>query len=55
MFIPCIYIHFNQNLNEKSYISTKIDAVKHLYTVFANCGTADVKLYHREPRFILTS
>ena len=32
-FIGYIYIHFNQNLDEKSYISAKIEAVKHLHAV----------------------
>ena len=34
MFIACIYIHLNQNLDEKSYISAKIEAVNHLHAVF---------------------
>ena len=29
-----IYIPFNQNLDEKSYKSAKIEAVKHLHAVF---------------------
>ena len=33
-FIAYIYIRFNQNLDEKSYISAKIEAVKHLFVVF---------------------
>ena len=32
--IAYIYIHFNQNPGEKSYIRAKIEAVKHLYAVF---------------------
>ena len=36
-----MYIRFNQNLDVKSYISVKIEAVKRLLAVFAaNCGTA---------------
>ena len=30
----CIYIPFNQNLDEKSYMSAKTEAVKHLHAVF---------------------
>ena len=33
-FIVYIYIRFNRNLDEKSYISAEIEAVKHLYAVF---------------------
>ena len=33
-FIAYVYIHFNQNVNEKSDISAKIDAGKHLHAVF---------------------
>ena len=32
--IAYIYIPFNQNLDEKSYISAKIEAVKQLHAVF---------------------
>ena len=32
--IAYIYIRFNQNMDNKSYISAKIEAVKHLHTVF---------------------
>ena len=38
MFQPlkfeCIYIRFNQNLDEQAYISAIIEAVKHLHAVF---------------------
>ena len=34
MFIAYIYIPFNKNLDEKSYISAKIKAVKHLHAVY---------------------
>ena len=35
-----MYIRFIQNLDEKSYISAKIEAVKQLHAVcFVNCGT----------------
>ena len=34
MFIAYIYIHFNQNVEEKSDISAKIEAGKHLQAVF---------------------
>ena len=33
-FITYIYIHFNQHFDEKSDITTKIEAVKHLHAVF---------------------
>ena len=33
-FIVYIYIHFNQNVDEKSDISAKIEAGKHLHAVF---------------------
>ena len=33
-FIAYINIHFNQELDEKSYLSTETEAVKHLHTVF---------------------
>ena len=33
-FIAYIYIYINQNLDENSYRSTKIEAVKHLHAVF---------------------
>ena len=33
-FIAYIYIHFNQNVDEKSDISAKIEAGKHLHAVF---------------------
>ena len=33
-FIAYIYIRFNQNLDERSYLSSKIKAVKHLHAVF---------------------
>ena len=33
-FIAYIYIHFNQNTDEKSHISAKIETGKHLHTVF---------------------
>ena len=33
-FIAYIYICFNQNLGENSYISPKIEEVKHLHAVF---------------------
>ena len=33
-FIAYIYILFNQNLDEKLYISSKIEAVKHLHALF---------------------
>ena len=33
-FIAYIYIRFNQNLDDISYIIAKIDAVKHLQAVF---------------------
>ena len=33
-FIAYIYIHFIQNLGEKSYISIKIEEVKHTHAVF---------------------
>ena len=40
-FIPDIYISFSQNLDEKTNISAKIEAVKHFHAVFSsNCGTA---------------
>ena len=39
-FIAYIYIRFNQNFDEKSYINAKIEAVN-IYTQFsANCGIA---------------
>ena len=34
MFIAYIYIHFNQNVEEKSDISAKFEAGKHLQAVF---------------------
>ena len=33
-FTAYIYIHYNQTLDEKSYISAKIEAVKHFQAVF---------------------
>ena len=33
-FIAYIYIHFNQNVDEKYDISAKIEAGKHLHVVF---------------------
>ena len=33
-FIAYSYIHFNQNVDEKSDISAKIEAGKHLHAVF---------------------
>ena len=33
-FIAYIYMHFNQNVDEKSYVSAKIEAGKHLHAVF---------------------
>ena len=33
-FIAYIYIRFNQNLDEKSYIRAKIEAIKQLHAVF---------------------
>ena len=33
-FIAYIYIHFNHNVDEKSYISTKIEAGKQLHAFF---------------------
>ena len=33
-FIAYIYIHFNKNVDEKSDISAKIEAGKHLHAVF---------------------
>ena len=40
MFIPYISILFGQNLDEESYTSAKIEAVKHLHAVFSStCGT----------------
>ena len=56
MFIAYIYIRFNKNLDEKSYISAKIEAVN-IYTPFF-CylrNNADVQSDCREPWFILTS
>ena len=42
-FIAYIYIHFNQNFDEKSDISANIEAGKHLHAVFsANGGTASM-------------
>ena len=32
-FIAYIYIYFNQNLDERSYISDKNESVKHLHAV----------------------
>ena len=34
MFIVYIYIHFSQNVDEKSDISAKIEAGKHLHAIF---------------------
>ena len=34
MFIAYIYIRFNQNIDERSNISAKIEAEKHLQAVF---------------------
>ena len=39
-FTPYIYIRFNQNPDEKSYVSVKIEAVNHLLSFSAICGTA---------------
>ena len=42
-FIACIYICFNQNIDEKSSISAKFEPVTHVHTVFsANSGTASI-------------
>ena len=38
--VDCIYIRFNQKLNEKSYIRAKIEAVNIYTQFFCNCGTA---------------
>ena len=35
-----IYIRFNQNFDEKSYVSAKIETVKHLCAIFLLTGTA---------------
>ena len=32
--IAYFYIHFDQNLDKKSYVSTKIETVTHLHVVF---------------------
>ena len=34
MFIAYIYIHFNQNVDDKSGLSAEIEIGKHLHTVF---------------------
>ena len=55
MFIAYIYIHFNQNVDEKSDISAKLEAGKkkqHLHAVFLL--KADVQSDCRESWFILT-
>ena len=62
-FISHIYIHFNQNVDEKSDISTKIEAGKHLNAVFLltaeqrqwHHDIADIESDCREPWFVLTS
>ena len=61
-FIAYIYIHFNQNVDEKADISAKIEARKHLHAVFLLTAeqrqwrhdVADVQSDCREPWFILT-
>ena len=58
-----IFIHFNPNVDEKSDISAKIEAGKHLYADFLLTAeqrqwrhdVADVQSDCREPWFILTS
>ena len=60
-FIAYIYIHFNQNFDEKSDIRGKIEAGKHLHAVFLltaelhkwRHGGADIQSDCREPWFIL--
>ena len=43
-FIAYMYIRFNHKLDEKSYISAKIKAVKHLHvSCSANSGTASLR------------
>ena len=55
-FIAYIYIYFNQNLDEKSYIIVKTEAVKHLHALLLlTANSADVQSDCREPWFILTS
>ena len=41
MFIVYTYIRFNQDLDENSYVSAKIEEVKPLIRIFSDkCGTA---------------
>ena len=54
-FIAYIYIPFKQNLEEKSYISAKIDTVKHLHAASSNCGTAPMSSQIVESYVCLTS
>ena len=62
-FIAYIYIHFNQNIDEKSDISAKIEAGKHLHSIFRltmeqrqwRYDVAEAQSDCREPWFILTS
>ena len=63
-FFAYIYIHFNQNIDENSDISAKIEAEKHVHAFFFlltaeqrqwRHDVADVQSDCREPWFVLTS
>ena len=57
-FIAYIYICFNQIFDEKSYISAKIEAIKHLHAIFllaAEQCRCPALSDCRKPRFILKS
>ena len=56
-FIAYIYFRFHQKLEEKSDISAKNEAVKHLHAVFlltANQGGCPIRLYKVMVYFDLT-